>query len=217
MMRAANPTAALAGVPSGVQAQGLWIGRRQLFVRFAAEAETATMYTAGALANELVRSAGRSVYHSISVSGRDPLANADFLLAAFEKGPAPVPVMVECDGTRPETVVAIAPHIALVQVTLDGVVPDAVLDRVMMTLKMAGSAGVEHALVLAPQEKMTDGQLLRVIEQARAASDQTMIVIHPPMNVAEQDRRWLMLMERASGVHRDTRLLVRLPPPTGMR
>ena len=125
--------------------------------------------------------------------------------------------MVDCDGTRPETVVAIAPHIALVQVTLDGVVPDAVLDRVMMTLNMAGSAGVEHALVLAPQEKMTDGQLLRVIEQARAASDQTMIVIHPPMNVAEQDRRWLMLMERASGVHRDIRLLVRLPPPTGMR
>ena len=41
--------AALAGVPAGVQAQGVWAGRRQLFVRFAGEAETATMYTAAAL------------------------------------------------------------------------------------------------------------------------------------------------------------------------
>ena len=41
-----TPTfAALAGVPAGIQAQGLWMGRRQLFVRFAGEAETATMYT----------------------------------------------------------------------------------------------------------------------------------------------------------------------------
>ena len=48
--RPSGPTAALAGVPAGLQAQGVWIGRRQLFVRFAAEAETATMYTADALA-----------------------------------------------------------------------------------------------------------------------------------------------------------------------
>ena len=43
-------TAALAGVPSGIQSQGVWQGRRQLFVRFAGEAETATMYRADALA-----------------------------------------------------------------------------------------------------------------------------------------------------------------------
>ncbi|MDA1080580.1 MAG: hypothetical protein O2973_02720 [Gemmatimonadetes bacterium] len=42
------PAAALAGVPAGVQAQGVWMGRRQLFVRFAGEAETATMYSATA-------------------------------------------------------------------------------------------------------------------------------------------------------------------------
>ena len=42
MAQVAGPTAALAGVPAGLQAQGVWVGRRQLFVRFAAEAETAT-------------------------------------------------------------------------------------------------------------------------------------------------------------------------------
>ena len=60
------PTAALAGIPAGLHSQGVWAGRRQLFVRFAAEAETATMYTADALANELKRATNRSAFHSIA-------------------------------------------------------------------------------------------------------------------------------------------------------
>ena len=50
---AATPVvaAALAGIPAGIQRQGLWLGRRQLFVRFAGPAETAQMYTADALAS----------------------------------------------------------------------------------------------------------------------------------------------------------------------
>src|SRR3954466_223657 len=98
------PTAALAGVPAGLQAQGAWAGRRQLFVRFAAEAETATMYTADALANELKRSTGRSSFHSIAISGRDPLANVDYLKAAFEKVSTNLPVMLDTDGQRPQEI-----------------------------------------------------------------------------------------------------------------
>src|ERR1051326_6357394 len=104
MSHVAGPTAALAGIPAGLQAQGLWVGHRQLFVRFAAEAETATMYTADALANELRRWTGRSVFHSISVSGRDPLANVDYLKACFAKQPTTLPVMLDSDGQRPEGV-----------------------------------------------------------------------------------------------------------------
>jgi organic radical activating enzyme len=216
-MRPGNPTAALAGVPAGIQAQGLWVGRRQLFVRFAAEAETATMYTTDALSNELAKSAARSVYHSISISGRDPLANIEYLLAAFKKTPAPLPVMLDCDGQRPEAIEAIAPHLALVQVTLDGLVPDAMVDHAMATLKAASTTTTDHALVLAPAEKMTDAQLFRVIERCREASDRTQIVIHPSAATTEQDRRWLTFMERAVSTHRDTRLLLKLPAPTGMR
>ena len=36
-----SQTAALAGIPAGIQAVGPWSGRRQLFIRFAGEAETA--------------------------------------------------------------------------------------------------------------------------------------------------------------------------------
>ena len=63
MTQVAGPTAALAGIPAGLQAQGIWAGRRQLFIRFAAEAETATMYTADALANEFKRSTSLSSFH----------------------------------------------------------------------------------------------------------------------------------------------------------
>ena len=46
MVRSTGPTAAIAGITPGVQGQGIWTGRRQLFVRFAGEAETAVLYTA---------------------------------------------------------------------------------------------------------------------------------------------------------------------------
>ena len=39
-MRASGPTATIAALAPGVQAQWLWAGRRQLFVCFAAEAES---------------------------------------------------------------------------------------------------------------------------------------------------------------------------------
>ena len=81
--------AALAGVPAGVQAQGVWAGRRQLFVRFAGEAETATMYTAAALVRELERQLLRSKFHSIAIGGRDPLANLAFLIAALASSGLP--------------------------------------------------------------------------------------------------------------------------------
>src|SRR5207248_4705041 len=101
MSQVAGPTAALAGIPAGLQSQGVWAGRHQLFVRFAAEAETATMYTADALANELRRSTGRSSFHSIAISGRDPLANVEYLCAAFDKVSTNLPVMLDTDGQRP--------------------------------------------------------------------------------------------------------------------
>ena len=218
MPKAAGPTAALAGVPTGLQAQGLWVGRRQLFVRFAAEAETATMYTAQAIAQELQRAAKRSAFHSISVGGRDPLANVEFLKAAFEAGPPPLPVMLDIDGQRPEDIETLKKHVALVQVTLEGGTLDTSAERAMATLKAAADSGLEHAVVLAPGEQASDGQLLRIVEQSHAASAKTVVVIHPPYNTPiDRDRRWVTLIERSAALHADVRLSLRLPPPTGTR
>ena len=211
------PTAALAGVPAGVQANGVWLGRRQLFVRFAAEAETATMYTPDALNNELDRLIGRSAYHSISVSGRDPMANAVFLKTAFEVRLPQLPVMVDSDGQRPEAVAALAGFLALFQVTLEGRPTDASVERAIASLKAAAVASRPHALVMAPDDQTTDGQILRILSQAHLASPQVAVIVHPPLAGNGGDRRWLTFMEQASALHGDLRLLPRLPRPTGMR
>lgn len=218
MAQTAGPTAALAGVPTGLQGHGVWVGRRQLFVRFAAEAETATMYTAQAIAQELKRAALRSAYHSISVGGRDPLANLEFLEAAFAAGPLPLPVMLDIDGQRPESIEPLHKHLALVQVTLEGQNMEPSMERAGASLKAAASAGLEHAMVVAPGEQTSDSQLLRIVEQTHAASAKTVVVIHPPYNTPiDRDRRWVTLVERSAALHADVRLSLRLPPPTGTR
>src|SRR5579859_4002329 len=132
----AGPTAALAGIPAGLQAQGVWQGRRQLFVRFAAEAETATMYTAEALGNEVKRATGRSAFHSVCISGRDPLSNVEYLKNAFASKPTSLPVMVDCDGQRPDALTPLKHVLAMVQVSLEGPNIENQTTRAVETLKM---------------------------------------------------------------------------------
>jgi organic radical activating enzyme len=218
MSPATVPTAALAGVPAGLQSQGVWAGRRQLFIRFAAEAETATMYTADALANELRRSTARSVYHSISISGRDPLANVEYLCAAFEKVSTALPVMLDTDGQRPAEIAELKGFVTLAQITLDGPIVDAQNDRALESVKTAAVSGLQHALVICVDERTTDSHMLRIVERAHAASESTAIIVHPSAGApVDRDRRWITLLERAAALHGDVRLALRLPPPTGMR
>lgn len=212
--------AALAGVPAGVQAQGVWAGRRQLFVRFAGEAETATMYSAAALVRELERQIARSTFHSISIGGRDPLANTNFLIAALEGAKPSVPVMLDTDGQRPDAIALIAPHLALAQVTVEFVGPETMVTNAVETLAAAAGVTCANAMVLCPRDDTSDGQMLRIIEQAHRASPSTQIVIHPPTPTGEQpmlDRRWAALLDQAISTHTDTRLALRLPPPAGLR
>jgi organic radical activating enzyme len=218
MSQVAGPTAALAGIPAGLQGQGVWAGRRQLFVRFAAEAETATMYTADALANELKRSSSRSAFHSISISGRDPLGNVEYLLAAFSKVVATLPVMLDCDGQRPAEIAELRHIVKMTQVTLDGTVPEAVTERAFESMQVAAKAGIQHALTVLVDERTTDAHILRLVERAHGTSEQMAVVVHPCAGVpVDKDRRWTTLFERASALHGDVRLALRLPPPTGMR
>jgi len=212
--------AALAGVPAGVQAQGVWAGRRQLFVRFAGEAETATMYTSTALIREIDRQLGRSKFHSIVIGGRDPLANLQFLLLAFQASKPALPVMLDTDGQRPEAIAELAPFLALTQVTIEFTGSDSALTHAVATIASAAGAGCATALVLCPREDTTDGQLLRIIERAHGASADVQVVIHPTLAAGETpqlDRRWASLLEQATSTHADTKIALRLPPPAGLR
>jgi hypothetical protein len=212
--------AALAGVPAGVQAQGVWAGRRQLFVRFAGEAETATMYTSTALVREIERQLGRSTFHSITIGGRDPLGNVPFLLLALGAAKPSVPVMLDTDGQRPSAIAEVVAHVAMVQVTLDFTGPDAMITHAMQSLSAAASAQCAHALVICPKDDTTDAQVLRVIEQAHAAAPAIQVIVHPPVTSGDAptlDRRWSTLLEQAVALHADCRIAMRVPPPTGLR
>ncbi len=212
--------AALSGVPAGVQSLGPWAGRRQLFVRFAGEAETATMYMATALIREIERQLSRSAFHSIVIGGRDPLGNVPFLLAALEGAKPRVPVMLDTDGQRPDALAQLLPYLTLTQVTVEFIGGEATLDHAIATITVAAKAGCAHALAICPREETTDSVILRLIEETHAASAATQIVIHPFLTGDTNpmlDRRWATLLEQAMGVHADTRLALRLPPPAGLR
>ena len=218
--RTAGPTAALAGIPAGLQAQGVWTGRRQLFVRFAGEAETATMYTADALASEMDRAMTRSKFHSVSIGGRDPLGNVEYLQLAFAAKPVPVPVMLDCDGQRPRDVSGLEKVVTLVEVCLEGatLIADGQIANAVASIKEAAGIKVRHSLVIIADERTSDSVVLRVVEQVNTASDATTVVIHPATGTpVDRDRRWTMLLERTMALHGDVRLALRLPPPTGMR
>lgn len=212
--------AALSGVPAGVQSLGPWAGRRQLFIRFAGEAETATMYLAPALIRELERQLSRSKFHSIVIGGRDALSSVPFLKAALEAAKPTIPVMLDTDGMRPTELPALLSFLALVQVTVEFTGSEAALDSALATLTTAAKGGVAHALVLVPRDETTDSVLLRLVGEAHGASAATQIVIHPQVSGDSNpvlDRRWASLLEQAIAVHADTRLALRVPPPTGLR
>jgi organic radical activating enzyme len=211
--------AALSGVPAGVQALGPWAGRRQLFIRFAGEAETATMYMTTALIRELQRQLGRSAFHSIVIGGRNPLGSVPFLKASLDAAAPQIPVMLDTDGMRPEELPALISHLAMVQVTVEFTGGEAALDRAIETIGVAAKANVAHALVLVPKEDTTDSALLRLVQEAHATSAATQIVIHPPMDGVQNldHRRWASLLEQAVAMHADTRLALKVPPPTGLR
>jgi hypothetical protein len=212
-------TAALAGVPAGIQSQGPWQGRRQLFVRFAGEAETATMYRAAAAAREVDRILSRSRFHSLAVSGRDAMGNSDFLAAMLGAITTRVLVMIDTDGEHPEAVSAVRPWLTLLQVSFELTVDPRPNERALESLRIASTLGCEHALVIIVRDDASDAQLLRIVEQAHSASAKTMIVIHPgpPAERTTLDRRWGTLLEHAANVHNDVRIGFRLPGPAALR
>lgn len=216
--RQLGPAAALVGVLATVQPVGPWCGRRQMAVRFAGEAETAVMYSAAALAEEMKRLAGRAAFHSIALTGRDALGNVECLQAALDRAALTLPVVADTDGQRPEAVRELAAHLRLVQVVTDGAPQAAALGRIHSTLGTARECGLEHALVFTPGEYTSDAQLLRLVEQAHTVSEQVAVVIHPdepPAGSTTLDPRWGELLAQASGLHGDVRLLRRLLPTTG--
>ena len=110
--------------------------------------------------------------------------------------------------------------LTLVQVTI-GFGSNAAMDLAMETLRTAAAAGYRHALALSPKDDTPVPLILRVVEQASSVSKRTQIVIHPNAAASERgttlERRWSSLLESASSLHPDVRLMLRIPQPAGLR
>ena len=217
--RRSGATAALSGIVPGVQAYGVWSGYRQLFVRFAGQGETATMFTPETIIRQVDRALDRSRPHSIALSGHDPLAGVNVLVATFQLKVPAVPVMLDVDVARPEAVPELAFALAMVQVTIDFGAPSATSDRALEMLAVAAQSKIDHALVLPLREGVTDQVVLRLIEQAHVVSAGTKIVVHPLPGEEKRglDRRYTALIEQAASVHSDVRLTLPVPSPVGIR
>ena len=211
--------AALAGIPIGIQRQGVWAGRRQLFIRFAGPAETATMYTSDALAREVQRGLSRSPLHSVCIAGRDALGNGEFLEAALRTLATTTPVMADTDGQRPEAIAMLHPYLKMVQVSIDAPTTDASLERALETLRSAARVGCAHSVAICGTDEASDADYLQIVEQTHSASGATAIVLHPGPAVerGSLDRRWSVLLEHALAHHADIRVALRLTGPATAR
>lgn len=203
----AGPFAALSGVSAALQPVGPWMGRWQVAARFADEAETALMFTPAALARDIRELVSHSSYHSIVLTGRDVLASEPFVTELLERIGEVRPVMLECDGQRPQAVRAVASRLALVQVVLRASAPDPEVDRAMESLVAAAGAGCAHALVVHVGADASDAQCLRLVERTAATSAGTMLVVHPDDPLTANEPRWTALLERATALHADVRLM----------
>jgi len=127
--------------------------------------------------------------------------------------------MLDTDGMRPDELPALLGHLALVQVTVEFAGGEAALDHAIASIKAAAAGQVPHALALVPREDTSDSMLLRLVEETHAASATAQVVIHPPVGESPNtlDRRWANVLELATGVHADTRLAMKIAPPTGLR
>ncbi|MCC6928356.1 MAG: radical SAM protein [Gemmatimonadaceae bacterium] len=211
--------AALAGIPIGIQRHGQWAGRRQLLIKFAGPAETATMYTSDALAREVGRALSRSPVHSICISGRDALGNAEFLEAALQALATNTPVVADTDGQRPEAIAVLHAYLSLVQVSIDTPASEATVERAMETVRAAARVGCAQAVVIGGTDEASDADYLQIVEKAHAASEKVRLLIHPGPATERGvlDRRWAVLLEHAMGRHADVQIALRLSGPATLR
>jgi hypothetical protein len=177
------------------------------------------MYTADALAKELIRGLERSVIHSVCITGRDALGNCDYLLAALRQLGGRAQVIADTDGQRPESIAELHGCLHLVQVTIEPPVQAVALQRAVETVKAAARVGCAHAVVVAGTDESSDADYLQIVEQAHAASAAVNVVLHPGPGTerGHLDRRWSALMEHAMAQHADVVVGFRLTGPATIR
>ena len=134
------------------------------------------------------------------------------------EGGAPLAVMLDHDGQRPEALDAMHRVAGAGAGDADGCGGRRGSWRARWTtLRRAAEKHVAHALVLMPEADASDGPTSEDRRAGTGGERGHVDVVHPTTDSVERRSPLARWLERATAVHGDVRLLPRLPEPTGMR
>ena len=200
------PVAPVQEVFSSFQGEGPWVGRRQLFVRFAhchlkcTYCDT-TMHspdgrahislpdgqlisldnplTADALTAQLLACLAQTPHHSVSFTGGEPLLYHHLLQAVLPRIRPVAKTYLETSGTQPDRLTPLLPHIDMV--AMDVKLPSATGERPYWQehaefLRLSLQTGVFIKLVF--NDTVTDDELVEVAKLAQI-SRQVPVILQP--------------------------------------
>ena len=236
-----EPNAHLIEIFSSIQGEGPWVGVRQIFIRFGgcnlACSYCDTGIEAGkffcveedpgsgifrkvanpaslAFVAKLVASWKKvhpRVYHSISLTGGEPLIHEHVLLEWLPKLRELLPLYLETNGTLPDALKKVLPY----------------LDFIAMDIKLSSVTGMptpwdahRRFLELAAQSRCcvkivagmatSEEELIRAASMVRTVAPDVVLVLQPLSaegKVAVPADKLLRMQELAAGIHGDVRVI----------
>lgn len=211
---------------SSIQGEGLLIGRRQIFVRFAGcnlncnycDTPESRKITAGknTTTDELLKTIESILtpdFHSISFTGGEPLLQADFIKTFLEENKKnEFKSLLETNGSLPKEVKKIADLITHASVDIklpehfSNDIQDDIIEREMESLKILISRGVNTycKVVMLPSTKVeTVGRIAQTIKENIPNSSGIVMVLQPasPLEYWVQHAPKLFRMSEAVGEH----------------
>ncbi|MBN2429601.1 MAG: 7-carboxy-7-deazaguanine synthase QueE [Deltaproteobacteria bacterium] len=235
------PDAHLIEIFSSIQGEGPWVGVRQIFIRFGGCNWACSYCDTGVEALEYCKvekdpGSGKfkdvanpvslsfvaelvaswkvvhpRAYHSISLTGGEPLIHEHVLLEWLPKLREFLPIYLETNGTLPETLKKFIPH----------------LDFIAMDIKLSTVTGMptpwdDHRrfLELAAHSRCcvkvvvgratSEDELIRAASMVRTVAPETVLVLQPLSakgKVTIPADKLLRMQELAAGIHGDVRVI----------
>jgi len=202
---------------SSLQGEGVYVGVRQLFVRFYGcnmscvfcdtKADSFETFTAPALMKKILEY--REPYHSLSLTGGEPLLQADFIesFLSSRKKFCKKPVYLETNGTLPRELSRVIDGVDIV--AMDFKLPSSTSDTVSWPVheKFLKIAAKKKVFVKAVITHKTDpGYLLKMTKIVKKIDASIPIILQPVTTPLESERitdkslgRFKKIIKKATG------------------
>ena len=162
---------------SSIQGEGLYVGYKQLFIRFCGcnlnceycdtEFNQGVEYTLAELFEKITSEYDLSTFHSISLTGGEPLASADFLAEFLHKINHITKIYLETNGTLADELSKVKPYIDIISADIK-LKSSTGLDTMSLHEKFFENCkGVETFAKIVFDNNITDGEITKCCELAQ--------------------------------------------------